>query len=255
MRKVFFILAMCFGLAVSANAQQKVTGNVTGDDGADIPGVTILEKGTNNGTITDVDGNFTLSVSSGNSVLVFSFVGMKTVEELLNNRSTVNVTMSADAIGIDEVVVTALGIKREAKKLGYAMTEVDGKEVAELNTVNPVQALQGKSAGLSIGASDGGLFGNSKIQLRGVSVLNSKNNQPIFVVDGVILDNAVSEASADWSANPNDFGNILKNLNPDDYESFSIKRGSCNGFVWFPGYKWCDCYQNQGWKIAKRDWC
>ena len=226
MRKVFFILAMCFGLAVSANAQQTVTGNVTGDDGAGIPGVTVLEKGTNNGTITDVDGNYTLGVSSGNSTLVFSFVGMKTVEEPIGGRSTVNVKLSADAIGIDEVVVTALGIKRETKKLGYAMTEVSGKDIAETNTISPVQALQGKSAGLSIGASDGGLFGNSKIQLRGVSVLNSNNNQPIFVIDGVIVENSISNASADWSGNSNDFGNILKDLNPDDYASISVLKGA-----------------------------
>ncbi len=226
MRKIFFILGMCFGLAASAIAQQKVTGNVTGDDGAGIPGVTILEKGTNNGTITDIDGNYSLSVSSEEVVLVFSFVGMTTIEEPLNGRSEVNVTMSSDAIGLDEVVVTALGIRREAKKLGYSMTEVNGDEIAEVNTVNPVQALQGKSAGLSIGTSDGGLFGNSKIQVRGVSVLNSNNNQPIFVVDGVILENNVSDASADWSSSPTDYGNILKNLNPDDYESISVLKGA-----------------------------
>ena len=79
------------------------------------------------------------------------------------------------------------------------MTEVEGEELAKTNTVNPVQALQGKVAGVSIGASDGGLFGNSKIQIRGVSSLNSSNNQPIFVIDGVILDNNVSNNSADWS--------------------------------------------------------
>ncbi len=226
MRKILLTLTMCFALIAGAMAQHAVTGTVTDAEGVGIPGATVIEKGTANGTVTNVDGNFTLNVSSGNSVLVFSFVGMSTIEEPINNRSSVNVTMTIDAIGLDEVVVTALGIKRETKKIGYAFTEVDGEEVAALNTVNTVQALQGKSAGMSIGASDGGLFGNTKIQIRGVSVLNSRNNQPIFVIDGVILDNDVSDAHADWSGNSNDFGNQLKNLNPDDYESISVLKGA-----------------------------
>jgi iron complex outermembrane recepter protein len=123
---------------------------------------------------------------------------MSTIEQAVSDRSTVDVTMTVDAIGLDEVVVTALGIKRETKKIGYAMTEVDGEEVATQYS-KYCTGFQGKSAGMSIGSSDGGLFGNSKIQVRGVSVLNSRNNQPIFVIDGVILDNAISDAHADWS--------------------------------------------------------
>ena len=224
MRKIFLILGMCFALLSSAYAQQTVTGKVTDEDGAGIPGVSIVLKGTSQGTITNIDGDYTLNVP-GDATIVFTFVGMKNVEEQVANRSTIDVTMVVDAVGIDEVVVTALGIKREVKALGYAMTEVEGAEIAEVNTVNPVQALQGKSAGLSIGTSDGGLVGNSKIQIRGVSVLNSSNNQPIFVIDGVIVDNAVSRAS-EWSANANDYGNILKNLNADDYESVSVLKGA-----------------------------
>ncbi|HKL31909.1 MAG TPA: TonB-dependent receptor plug domain-containing protein, partial [Tangfeifania sp.] len=228
MRKIFLTLTMCFALIASAFAQQTVTGTVTDEDGAGIPGVTVIEKGTSNGTITSSDGNYTIGVSSDDAVLNFSFVGMTTVEEPVNGRTVVDVTMTVDAIGIDEVVVTALGIKRETKKLGYAMTEVDGQEIADLNTVNPVEALQGKSAGLSIGSSDGGLFGHNKIQLRGVSVLNSNDNQPIFVIDGVIVESGVANASADWSANSNDFGSVLKNLNPDDYESISVLKGAAS---------------------------
>ena len=225
MRKILLIFTMFIALIGSAYAQQIVTGTVTGDDGLGIPGASIVQKGTTKGTITNVDGNYTLSVPA-DAVLVFSFVGMTTLEEPVNNRTAINVVLGVDAIGIDEVVVTALGIRREVKQLGYAMTEVSGAEIAQTNTVSPVQALQGKSAGVSIGSSDGGLFGNSKIQVRGVSVLNSNNNQPIFVIDGVIVENGISNASADWSANSNDFGNILKNLNPDDYESVSVLKGA-----------------------------
>ncbi|MCY1723274.1 SusC/RagA family TonB-linked outer membrane protein [Prolixibacteraceae bacterium Z1-6] len=224
MQKILLIFGLCFALFTSAYAQQKVTGTVTDEDGAGIPGASIVQKGTSHGTITNIDGEYTIDVPE-NVTLVYSFVGMKNEEELVSNRSVINVTMKVDAIGIDEVVVTALGIKRDAKALGYAMTEVKGEDVASTNTVNPVQALQGKSAGLSIGGSDGGLAGNSKIQIRGVSVLNSNNNQPIFVIDGVIVENEVSNAG-EWSDNANDFGNMLKNLNPDDYESISVLKGA-----------------------------
>jgi iron complex outermembrane receptor protein len=229
MRKVLLLTVMCLALIGSALAQISVSGTVVSEtDGQGIPGVTVQEKGTTKGTLTDFEGKFTIKVTSSKSALVFSFIGLKTVEEQVNNRTTINVKMKSDDIGLDEVVVTALGIKREVKKLGYGMTEVKGEDLATLNTTNPIQSLQGKSTGLSIGASDGGLFGNSKIQLRGVSVLNSNGNQPIFVVDGVILDNSVSNASADWDASANDFGNQLKNLNPDDFESVSILKGAAS---------------------------
>ncbi len=210
----------------AGNQQIVIKGRVTDSNGESLPGVNILEKGTSNGGITDLDGNYAINLSSSNAVLTFSFVGFLTEEVEVAGQTTIDIIMVEDIMALDEVVVTALGIKREAKQLGYAMTEVTGEEVAKLNTVSPVLALQGQSAGLSIGGSDGGLFGNNKIQIRGVSVLNSENNQPIFVVDGVILENSVSNASADWSSSPDDFGNILKNLNPADYESVSVLKGA-----------------------------
>lgn len=229
MRKVLLLTVMCLALLGSAMAQQSVSGTVVSDsDGLGIPGVSVSEKGTTNGIITDAEGRFSIKVTSGKSVLMFTFIGMKSIEEPINGRTTINVKMKSEDVGLDEVVVTALGIKRETKKIGYGMTEVKGAELAMANTTNPVQALQGKSTGLSIGASDGGLFGNSKIQIRGISVLNSNSNQPIFVVDGVIIDNAISNASADWDSNANDFGNQLKNLNPDDFESVSVLKGAAS---------------------------
>jgi iron complex outermembrane receptor protein len=220
---------MCIALLGSAMAQHPVSGTVVSDsDGLGLPGVSVSEKGTGNGTLTDSDGKFSIKVSSSQGTLVFSFIGMSIVQEPINNRSVVNVKMTSEDIGLDEVVVTALGIKRETKKLGYGVTEVKGAELAMANTTNPIQALQGKSTGLSIGASDGGLFGNSKIQIRGISVLNSNSNQPIFVVDGVIIENGISNESADWAGNANDFGNQLKNLNPDDFESVSVLKGAAS---------------------------
>jgi len=226
-RCLLTIMALLAGTGFLLAQQVSVSGIVTAsEDGAPLPGVTVLEKGTTNGTITDIDGKYRIEVSQ-NAVISFSFIGMQTYEMQVTSSGTgYNVVLEPETTGLNEVVVTALGIKRETKKIGYAVTEVQGDEIAAVNTVGTVQALQGKAAGVSIGTSDGGLFGNSKIQVRGVSVLNSNNNQPIFVVDGVILDNGVTDASADWSSSSNDFGNQLKNLNPDDYESISILKGA-----------------------------
>ena len=229
MRKILFLTVLFISLIGSVMAQHLVTGTVVAEsDGLGVPGTTVVEKGTTHGTLTDIDGKYSIKVTSEKSVLVFSFVGMKTVEELVNSRTSINVKMVSQDIGLEEVEVTALGIKRETKKLGYGVTEVKGGELAVANATNPVQALQGKSTGLSIGASDGGLFGNSKIQIRGISVLNSASNQPIFVIDGVIIENGISNASADWSADAGDFGNQLKNLNPDDFESISVLKGAAS---------------------------
>jgi len=222
--KLFF--AICI-LGVSSLHAQTVKGTITDAlDGSTLPGVNVIIKGTSNGVSADFDGNYTITAENSNPVLVFSYMGYTTKEVAVNGKAIINVALEQSAESLNEVVVTALGIKRETKKLGFAMTEVKGEELSKTNAINPVLALQGKSAGLSIGASDGGLFGNSKIQIRGVSSLNSNNNQPIFVIDGVILENEVSNASADWAANSNDYGNILKNLNPDDYKSVSVLKGA-----------------------------
>ena len=206
--------------------EQVVTGTILdAETGTPIPGVTVVVKGTSNGTVSDFDGNYSIEAST-DSELIFSMIGFTTQEIAINGKNKLDVSLAVSTEALSEVVITALGIKRETKALGYAMTEVEGEELAKTNTVNPVQALQGKVAGVSIGASDGGLFGNSKIQIRGVSSLNSSNNQPIFVIDGVILDNNVSNNSADWSNSANDYGNILKNLNPDDYKTVSVLKGA-----------------------------
>ncbi|MBT6999973.1 MAG: SusC/RagA family TonB-linked outer membrane protein, partial [Prolixibacteraceae bacterium] len=123
MRKILLIFTMCFALLSSASAQQTVTGTVIDDEGIGIPGVSISQKGTTNGTITNLDGGYTMQVPS-DATIVFSFVGMQAVEETINGRSTIDVTMVASQIGLEEVVVTALGISKEKKSLGYAVTEV-----------------------------------------------------------------------------------------------------------------------------------
>lgn len=222
MRKVLVILTMCLALTVSAMAQLTVTGRVTGEDGLGIPGASVLEKGTTNGTVTNLDGDYTLRVGNNNATLVFSFMGYTSQEVALQGRSSVNVTLQVSTLAVDEVVVTALGIRRQSKALGYAVTEVKGETIAGAGVINPVNALQGRAAGVDIAPTEGSVFAGAKITIRGNSTLGS-NNMPIFVVDGVIIDNQVSGGS-EWGSG--DWGNNLKNLNSDEFESVTVLKGS-----------------------------
>lgn len=214
-----------FGMADVQITQQKAscTGVVKDANGETVIGASVVVKGTTNGTITGMDGDFSLSNVKPGSIIQVSFVGYVT-QEVKWTGASLNIVLKDDAQALDEVVVTALGIKREKKALGYAMTEIKGEDL-NASVINPVSALQGKVAGVEISQSDGGLFGSNKILIRGASTLGS-NNQPIYVVDGVILDNGINNTSADWNANSNDYGNELKNLNPDDFESVSVLKGA-----------------------------
>ena len=200
----------------------KVTGTVE-DDFGPVTGASVVVKGTTNGTITDMNGNFTLEGVKNGDVIQISFIGYST-QEITFTGQPLSVKLMEDTQKLDEVVVTALGMKRSEKSLGYAMKEMKGDEL-NTNLINPVAALQGKVAGVEISGSDGGMFGSSKIQIRGASTLG-KNNQPIYVVDGIILDNSIKEGNPDWDSNPNDYGNELKNLNPDDFETVSVLKGA-----------------------------
>ena len=227
MRKNKLILAIAgLFLALGLNAQNiTVKGTVTDNTGEPVINAGVVVKGTLRGVSTDLDGNYVISCPS-DGILVFSFIGLETQEVPVNGRAVLNVTMLPDSEFLTESVVTALGIRRDAKALGYAATTVNTEELLTANTVSPVASLQGKVAGVEINQSDGGLFGSTKIQIRGASTL-SKNNQPIYVIDGVILDNAISNTGdADWDGNINDYGNQLKNLNPDDFESLTVLKGA-----------------------------
>lgn len=213
----------------SDNVQQdfRVSGLVTDSSGEPLPGVNVFDKSNpSTGVITGIDGKYSITLSNENSVIVFSYIGFTTQEIQMVGRKEINITLVEETTGIDEVIVTALGIKKVAKKIGFAMDEVEGEDIASVNTVNLTDALKGKSAGVSIGQSDGLTFGSQKINIRGVSTMNDDNNNPIYVIDGVIIESTVTNASADWASSSNDYGNILKNLNPDDFETVNILKGA-----------------------------
>lgn len=222
MRKILSIFTICFALLGSAYAQQTVTGTVVDDNGAGIPGVSIIQVGTTNGTITNLDGVYTITVPS-DAVLSFSFVGMTTVDEPINGRTTIDVTMTMSAIGLDEVVVTALGIQREAKTLTYASQTVDGDELVNTKDLNFMNALSGKAAGVEIKKSYSGPGGSTRVILRGTKSL-SGDSEPLFVIDGIPMVNRRTGQPGMWGGD--DSGDGLSQLNPEDIESINILRGS-----------------------------
>jgi iron complex outermembrane receptor protein len=208
----------------STQTAGKISGSVTDENGVPIIGASVVVKGSGKGTITDVNGYYTLEVPS-HATVQFSYIGSESKEVTVGRNPVIDVQLKESVKALNEVVVTALGIKRDQKGLGYAMKEMKGDELSS-QVINPVAALQGKVAGVEIAQSDGGMFGSVKIQIRGASTLGN-NNQPIYVVDGIIMDNSVSNSGdADWNTNASDYGNELKNLNPDDFATISVLKGA-----------------------------
>ncbi len=218
------LLLMMFAVLMSnyVLSQQKrtVSGNVSDESGAAVPGVSVAAKGGAALGATDAEGHFSVSLTSSQNVLVFSSIGFETREVNVASQSTINVVLKSAIKENEAVVVTALGVVKQKRQLGFSITNVQGAELSKTNEVNPINALQGRVAGVQIDMGGaGGLMANSKIVIRGNSTLGS-NNQPIFVIDGVIMDNDV------FNGTGRDFGNDLKNLNMDDFESVSVLKGS-----------------------------
>ncbi|MFD0793545.1 SusC/RagA family TonB-linked outer membrane protein [Mucilaginibacter litoreus] len=217
-------------MTIAAYAQKVVTGTVTEKSGQVAPGVNVTEKGTTNGTATDANGKFTLTVKPG-AVLTFSFIGYKTQEVTVGQNATINITMESGDNALNEVVVTALGIKREKKSLGYAVQEVKGQTLTDRKEPNVVNALSGQVAGLQITRSGNGPGGSSRITLRGNNSLTG-DNQPLIVVDGVPIDNFIGgdigsdgKRNNDYYNPSRDMGNGLSDINPEDIESISVLKG------------------------------
>jgi TonB-linked SusC/RagA family outer membrane protein len=219
------LTVLCFGVSF-VNAQSKsVSGKVvSGEDGSAVPGVNILVKGTNSGTITDADGNYTIQVSGDNPVLVFSFVGYVTQEASVGNQSTLNITLASDSKELSEVVVTALGLEREKRDLGYAVQEINGDDMSKARETNIGNALAGKIAGVTVVGNPSGVGASSRITIRGERSLNINANQPLWIVDGVPITNEVV-GSTGRSNQDVDFGNGAGYINPDDVESMSVLKG------------------------------
>lgn len=204
-----------------------VSGVVTdAETGEALPGVTVLLKGTSSGANTTVEGKYKISIPSDGGVLVFTFIGMADQTVEIGSRSVINVSMQTDIQQLSEVVVTALGIERDQKSLGYSVQKIGGDDIVNAGETNIVNSLQGKIAGVQIGGNSGAMGGSSRILIRGANSI-AGNNQPLFVVDGVPIDNSNFNGSAQSRGSSGyDYGNAAQDINPDDIASMSVLKGA-----------------------------
>jgi TonB-linked SusC/RagA family outer membrane protein len=227
MRKftIFLALMLFIGLQV-AHAQRTISGKVTDSgDGSGIPGATVLVKGTAVGAITDIDGKFTLNVPKDKDVLLVSYVGMVTQEVKLGTDNIVNVVLVPSVQELEGVVVTALGIPREKKSLGYATQEVKGDALNMTKTDNFVNGLSGRVAGVQVKTTTN-IGGSTNVLLRGSKSLTG-NNQALFVIDGVPVSNDNTNTTNQAQAGTGyDYGNAASDINPEDIESVNVLKGS-----------------------------
>ena len=220
MKHVYYLIALLLSVQMTI-AQGTVTGNVTDDQGVPLPGATVVEVGTSNGTTTDFDGNYSITVGDDASISV-SFVGYQTSTVAVNGQDQINFSLN-QANELDEVVVTSLGIKREAKALGYSIQTVGSDEIVNSGSNSALDALVGKAAGVQITRSAGSAGGGSRILIRGVTSMIG-NNQPLIVIDGIITNNETLNSGSSTAGTAT--SNRLMDLNNDDIESINILKGS-----------------------------
>ncbi|MEZ4826563.1 MAG: TonB-dependent receptor plug domain-containing protein [Bacteroidia bacterium] len=222
--KNLLLLVTAFLLSLgSAWAQTTVSGRVTdGDSNEPLEGATVQVKGTTVGIFTDAQGKYTLRVPDGAETLVFSFIGKASQEVAIGGRTSIDITMSSDELYLQEVVVTALGISRDKKALGYSVQDVKGDELTKARDGNVVNTLSGKIAGVQITSSSGNVGSSSRVVIRGNASI-SGNNQPLFVVNGIPIDNGTYHGDDGYGSV--DYGNAAMDINPEDIESVSVLKG------------------------------
>lgn len=221
--RMILLLAVFFALGEVMAQGSRVSGKVsTQSEGSPLPGVSVLVQGTSNGTVTDLDGNYSLDTGEG-KVLVFSYLGYVTETIEISNRSQINITMEEDISEMGEFVVTAFDIDQSSKSLGYSAQVVGGEEISKTKQPNLVNALQGQVSGVQITNSGGAPGQSARIVIRGITSLDpNANNQPLFVVDGVPIDNSTVESGN----TPRGMSNRAADINPNDIESMSVLKGA-----------------------------
>lgn len=213
---------------VEAHQQHKllpITGTVRDKKGIVLPGVSVRVKGTAIGTVTDGNGKFSLNVPDDKSVLVVSYVSYKTQEIAVNGKSEIAISLEEDNNELTEVVVTALGISRQKKSLGYASQEIGGEDLDKARETNFSSGLAGKIAGVTVMNSPSGVGGSARVTIRGDKSLNINNNQPLYVIDGIPISNE-NYGSSGSSYQEVDYGNGASLVNPDDIESVNVLKGA-----------------------------
>ena len=224
LKQLLLFLPMFFCISMMYAQNRQVTGTVSDESGNPLANVSYLIKGSTTGGVTSDAGNYSVNVSSPADVLVFTLVSYKKIEVTVGQRSTIDVTMTSEAGALEEVVVTALGIKREKKSLGYAVQEIKGDAIVEAREPNLANSLSGKVAGLQVLKSSNGPAGSSKIILRGYNSLTG-DNQPLIVVDGVPVSNFTGASNNDYWNPSLDMGNGMADINSEDIASLSVLKG------------------------------
>jgi TonB-linked SusC/RagA family outer membrane protein len=226
--KQIVLICLVFFTSLATFAQVKsIKGVVSDQNGLPLPGVTVLIQGTAKATQTDYDGVYVIEASKGN-VLIFSYIGIKTKTVTVGDSAQLNVVLAEDTQNLDEVVVTALGIKRQKKELGYAVQDVKGDQLNKVITTNVATALSGKIAGVDVSIPATGAGGSTRVIIRGISSIG-ENNQPLYIVDGVPIDNTGlsndSSATSKWF-DGRDSGDGISSINPNDIESLTVLKGA-----------------------------
>lgn len=230
MQKRSFLTVVMFLIGMFMTGAYAQTHTVSGlvkdkEMGEPLVGVSVSVKGTKNATMTDLNGNYTIQTNA-KDVLEFKYVGMKNAEETVGNRKIINVSLSPNAESLGEVVVTAMGIKRQSETLTYSAQTVGGKDVNDIKSINMINSLQGKSAGLQITPNSTGAGGSSKILFRGNKSI-SGSNQPLIVIDGVpTMTNIDNDQTSDAYGGHHDGGDVMSTINPDDIASITLLKGA-----------------------------
>lgn len=234
MKQTFVILFLFLASTTLSFAQNtKVSGKVTDQSNTALPGVNIIIKGTKKGTTTDFGGSYQIEASQGD-VLVFSFLGYQEVKKVVKD-SVLNVVLKENTNQLDEVIVTAFGIEKKTKTLGYSAQKVDLEKIDMAGQINPFEALQGRVSGLVLNKTSGSTAGGVDILIRGItSVDPNRDNQPLIIIDGFALNNDTFKGDVLPSAGSNasgsseqfSFSNRGMDINPDDIASFTVLKGA-----------------------------
>lgn len=223
---LLFLIVLCGQLLHSQSIT--IQGKVTDAAGFPLTGATVLVKGTQNSTIADANGSYSIATEKGKT-LVFSYMGFTTKEATVNNQEKLNVSLQDDSVALGEVVVTALGIKRDKRALGYASQELKSDDINKVNSTNFVSNLSGKISGVQISGSGNGITSSSRITIRGDKSLNINNNGPLFIVDGIPINNnvyGVGSSATTQTDLPTDYGNGASEINQENIESVNVLKGA-----------------------------
>ena len=230
LRKNLLFLLLLFCAHITTAQTTTISGKVTDSSGFPLTGATVLVKGTKTAAAADENGNYTIKTEKGKT-LIFTFMGFITKELLVTNQENLNVTLQDDSISLGEVVVTALGIKRDKRALGYASQELKSEDINKVNSANFVSNLTGKISGVQITGSGNGITSSSRITIRGDKSLNINNNGPLFIVDGIPINNNVYGVGGGPTTQtdlPTDYGNGASEINQENIESVNVLKGAAS---------------------------